>query len=246
MAALRTALAAVLLFVLSEGTVAQSSPPADVTQSPYGKDDGTVPATLSFSTAGGIEEAISFPDTQGDISVVLICGLQFVEIDRVPAWNNTCFGRSGNTGAFEQAFREAMPSLTVSGGRVNGTRRRLWIPYSVEFTKRGEDERIRLYSNYGTEISRYGRYYSAPQRILPKRAPNVFRTCRIDSPGEVVWVTANITADGMPEDVRILAEVSDACRKRLEITFVRSSFIPAFHEGRPVPAVFSEPFYVLP
>ena len=204
-----------------------------------------IPATLYFSNAGGIEEAIPFPEMEGDISVVLICGIK--RDDRaIRSWN-TCFAPNDDLSAFEEAFRKGMDSLEVAGGRVNGRQRALWIPYSVEFTQQGDDRHIRLYQHYGNEISLYGWNYSAPQRLLGRRTlvwwpiGCTFRTFQ-----ETIWVAANVTVDGNAEDVRALTEMPEDCRRGLEKHFSRSSFIPAYHEGKPVPAVALEPIFVLP
>jgi hypothetical protein len=244
--ALRTVLTALLLSSLSRGAASQDPAYSDGPDNHEPAKDRVIPATLYFSNEGGIEEAVPFPETEGDVTVVLICGMKSMG-DRDSRSVNSCFAPNDDLSVFEQAFRQGMRSLKVAGGQVDGRRRSLWIPYSVEFSKQGDHRQIRLYQNYGAETSLYGRNYLAPQRIAnqPTLVPLTF-SCFFRLFRETMWVTANITVDGNAEDVRVLTETSDVCRQAVETHVSRSSFIPAFNEGEPVPAVSLEPFFLTP
>jgi hypothetical protein len=194
---------------------------------------------MSFAGAETIAELISFPDMEGDVSVALHCALH---VQSSAIFSSFCLAPDSRTRAFEESLKAAMPRLRVSTARLDGRRKPVWIPYSVEFLKRGDDEQVRLYQNYGTEAARYGSDYTGPQRVLSYSDP-VSRACETSQPGQVVWVRATVTADGQPEGIRVVTATTDACRDQIEALFADSSYIPAHVQGKPVSAELLEPFF---
>ena len=201
-----------------------------------------VPGELSFAGAETIADLVRFPDTEVDVTVALHCALHVQNSD---TFSNFCFAPDSSTSAFEEAFRAVLPRLRVSAARLDGKRKPVWIPYSVEFLKRGDDERVQIYENYGVEVARYGRQYTGPQRVLSssERVSRVSRACRTSQPEKLVWVRANVTADGEPEGIRVVTDTSEACRRGIEALFAQSSYIPAHYQGKPVSAELLEPFF---
>ena len=236
---LQTLCGAFALSAVCQCVVAQEVALADDLGSREATAARFVPAELSFAGAQTIADVIRFPDTQGDVTVALHCALR---VQSRNILSNFCFTPDRSTSAFEEAFKALIPRLRVSSARLDGRRETVRIPYSVEFIKRGDDERVRVYENHGAEVARYGRQYTAPQRVLSS-VERVSRACVTSEPDNLVWVRANVTADGKPEGVRVVTDTSEACRETIEALFAQSSYIPAHYQGKPVAAEVLEPFF---
>ena len=230
------------LSAVSQYLVAREAAPSGSPGSQEMADARFVPAELSFAGAETIADLIRFPDTEGDVTVALYCTLQVQSSD---TFSNFCFAPDGATAAFEAALREVLPRLRVSAARVDGRRKPVSVPYSVEFLKRGDDERVQMYENYGVEVAQYDRQYAGPQRMLTssEHASRVSRACQSSQPEKLVWVRANVTADGEPQGVRVVTDTSEACREGIEALFAESAYIPAHYRGKPVSAELLEPFF---
>jgi hypothetical protein len=202
------------------------------------------PVNLKDSSMS-IQGLIKFPTkilkSKEDINVAIRCD---AFIERTGKFSsNFCYEEGEKFYPFVTAINRAASSAVVKAGRVNGSARKVYFQYYVVFMKKGEKTSVDVIANSGLDVEKYGFDYTSPQRYREGRG-NFGTTCGIS---EKVTVNAVISEEGAVKSINVvneegktISEEESRCALYLKKTFLQQKYIPAFVNGKPVTAYYSE------
>lgn len=126
---------------------------------------------------------------------------------------------------------------------LEGERVRAWLNFSVVVFRADGATQIRALPNHGVNVAALGTAdYSAPQRISFPRWTCVGGGARRGS--NFAIGTARISAEGEVTRVRLAeSELNARCVQTIERVIRSSRYLPAFVDGEPREAIYTEIFY---
>jgi hypothetical protein len=112
-----------------------------------------------------------------------------------------------------------------------------------------EEAMVLAVPNNGVERKKYGLLYSSPQRVILKRQSYPLWLYTREIPGGrpdlLVWSQFQVDERGDVRGFRLDKVISGGPRmmKHLERYASKEIFLPGYHEGRSVPALYAEPIF---
>ena len=184
---------------------------------------------------------LSFPNVDGDWNALVKCTAQVGESGSVRS--PSCFDRDEtNSPFFPVVMRSARGSrmipATVDGVNVFVE----MVQFSVLFQQRGEQQAIVVYPNHGNNRQFYGDNYIAAQRYGVTQSAGC--NPRTDRYGEInVRMVFSLDANGeVGEEIEAMDRARPDCLTSFENFIKKSTYIPAYFEGKPVDSVVVEWF----
>ena len=180
---------------------------------------------------------LSFPNVDGDWNALVKCTAQVGESGSVRS--PICFDRDEtNSPFFPVVMRSARGSrmipATVDGVNVFVE----MVQFSVLFQQRGEQQAIVVYPNHGNNRQFYGDNYIAAQRIWRDSEYGCFHRTDIN-----VRMVFSLDANGeVGEEIEAMDRAFGNCLTAFERFIKKSTYIPAYFEGKPVDSVVVEWF----
>ena len=185
---------------------------------------------------------LSFPNVDGDWNALVKCTAQVGESGSVRS--PICFDRDEtNSPFFPVVMRSARGSrmipATVDGVNVFVE----MVQFSVLFQQRGEQQAIVVYPNHGNNRQFYGDNYIAAQRY------GVTQSIRCSMLDDRYWAVSyrrmvfSLDANGeVGEEIEAMDRAMGDCLTAFENFIKKSTYIPAYFEGKPVDSVVVEWF----
>ena len=203
----------------------------------------TLPPSLARFDDGehSLQKLIEFPDVDDDVSTVVYCELTVHRSGRIR--RNFCFPFENVDWSFRNAVSTAARSAKALPAIVDGITRSVHLYYRVFFFQKDGAAEVRVYSNWGDDVDKYGISYEAPQRYSDYRTPEACRY-RLRPPG--VLSTVLIGTDGtLTSDVVFEPELGRSirqkrCANRIRDLLEKGKYIPGHNGGAPVEATFVE------
>jgi hypothetical protein len=98
--------------------------------------------------------------------------------------------------------------------------------------------------NNGVETARYGLLYTAPQRYGRLDVRRRVGVSLLTEGKSVVWMELQIDERGVVKDLTLTGEpeVSERFRRGIREALADATFLPGYHEGKPVPMRYVEPY----
>jgi hypothetical protein len=136
---------------------------------------------------------------------------------------------------FRDAIIRRIVGTDIEPASIDGTSVPVWFQYTVQFQKIAGVETIELFPHHFYKVEGSGDGYISAQRYS---APE---TLWCNSRFEY-WFAMRVPAEGgKPADVRPLnAETDNACLRRMRAIVEEGQYIPAFLDGAPISAPYSE------
>ena len=197
----------------------------------------------------GVEEGrnfvglLEFPDTSGDVSVMMLCASQVEPSGKMT--ETGCMVRNNLEAAFGIAIQKAVKKARMTPASIEGKRYKIYLQFRVEFIKEGDDKRIFVYSNPGDaeNIDAYGKDFIAGQRVIGKERWMKVCPARADFG---ITARAHLGADGVASSVSLSHGYgivpTGSCQQAIIQTIESSLYTPAMAGGEAVPSAFVEPF----
>jgi len=193
-----------------------------------------------FSIGGGSPaKKIVFPEIEQDGAWLLRCESW---VDRAGLLQKVlCYDSTKDvelTRRLARAVERISRRVVLSPATVNGEDKWVLMSFSVYFQKRAEEYQIEVYPNHLLDYEKYGRTYSAPQRISEEEG--VYPP-RIHCKSLVMIVTADIDEAGNAANAEV-AQVGGMtrrlpnCEKEIEAFIESALYIPAMYNGEYVVA----------
>lgn len=189
-----------------------------------------------------LQHVVRFPSAGRDGIVDVRCEGILSETGRIRG-ASYCQAVGEGLYAYELAASDIAFNLRLQPARVDGVARRVWFQYRLEFEKRGDDRRVRVYPNHGQQIETFGDNYIGPQRILnTAKEQALFRIC---GPRMKFIAHASVSETGRAVGVSVAnqGEGNAACRRGAQDLVQSSDFLPAMVNDAVVRALYSEPFF---
>ena len=187
---------------------------------------------------------IKFPETRGNITVVLNC---FSQVQSNGKMKETgCYMKDNFDSPFVIAVADAAKKARMNPAIVNGKPQRIFLQFRVAFKAEDDDRIIRYYLNSGYEenMNAYGTDYVAGQRVIGKKEP--WQDVCPEKAKFSLWAKAYLGEDGQVSNVSLvhgngIMPVA-RCQEAITQTILASAFTPAMSDGIPVPSTFVEIF----
>jgi hypothetical protein len=217
-----------IAFLASNAVVADETTPSP----------SMIPASLSDSPRS-LQNRIQFPKLNQDIAVTITCAARLDGLGEFV--NNYCW-RTGETDyGFINVIKRAARDAKISPAKIDGVSESVWFQYSVDFRKVGDNELISVYPNWGFNRDFYGTEYIAPQ--LYYAVPDSMN-CNIN---QSFTVSMYVDEDSSIHDPEVInGEPTKECRRQFLIWSENARFIPAHHDGQPVPARYVDLWFAGP
>jgi len=200
------------------------------------------PATFDHAEKS-LLELIEFPELRGDATARIRCASQVQGSGKMK--ETGCYLNSDSDVVFSAAVVKAAKKARLKPAQIDGKTTAVYVQFQVEFTKKGDDESVRIINNPGLEenTTAYGEEHIAAQRSLTRESWQKVCPRRTHF---MVWAKAHIAYDGQQSSFSVLpgtgAPITEKCRRGIVETLQESRFIPALADGIPVPSSFIEPF----
>jgi hypothetical protein len=164
--------------------------------------------------------------------------------DSGAARHAVCYSMTGKMGpdTLHSAVVYAVGASRFLPARHNGQPVQVYAVLMVIVDTRLEEPLILAVPNNGVETAKYGLLYSAPQRYgdVQTRRPRL----QLGTPRRsVVWMNLQIDAAGVVQECTLTGESSppqgwvDSIRAATK----HFTFVPGYHDGKPVPMLYVEP-----
>lgn len=219
---------------------------SDVSNKDNIKSDTAMDSTIEYTpasfgnTENSLQKILGFPSSDEDMDVVINCDAYLSKNGVIVG--NFCFIGDNAYIRYVNIINRAARKARLIPATINKQRRPIWFQYTVEFIKQGELKIIHVYPNHGKNKELYGHNYTSPQRYIDYK----WRGCtpRIGHKKNM-WVAMIVNKEGKAENIEFLNDgiVSKSCSKSIIKDLKKSSFIPAFHKGKIVEAVYVEPYF---
>lgn len=193
-----------------------------------------------FEGEKSFKNEIRFPNIKEDISVTILCNAEVTNTGRFKS-NHCYFNRMDEKSRFKKAIVKTTKRSRkyFTPAIVNGIEKNVYLQYSVNFVKNGEDKQINVYPNHGFEVKEYGSEYTSAQRY-EKGTHWTFSRC---SKNTTVWIKSEINTEGIPQNAEVLRGTgSDLCKEIVSESFLKGQFIPGTANGKPVRSMYIELF----
>lgn len=198
------------------------------------------PATVPARFADGLEAAaaqIRFPNYKKDVSIFSYC-FAALRVSGKVEWSHCLDYANFDDSRFRSAVARFLETARFSPAIVDGKRVPVVIYSRVFFGRQGEQFAVGLDPNWGQDIDKYGLAYEGPQRPLGEPAfsgcsMGNMTTVLVSSSGHATGEVTFIDTSGFPR-------LSRACERWITQTLEDGRFIPAWHNGKPVDAVYTE------
>ena len=196
------------------------------------------PATFSNTGKYALQNRIKFPKADDNVSIVVFCDADVSKTGRLK--ETYCFSENKKeTYAFEKAVLRAADGAKIKRAKVNEKGKPIWFQFSVEFSKKEEQKNISLYANHGRNTNRYGKNYISAQRYY-ESPRSFFIGCHRNTH---IFIKAIIDENGMPSHVEAMGKGIEPCKNNIEKGFLKSRYIPAFSNEKPVASIYLESFF---
>jgi hypothetical protein len=215
--------------------VATSTAVAQETDTAAGQ--GPVPARF----VGGLDaasEKIRFPDHKRDVTVYINCAARVSAAGEVERFYCLDYYGGADT-KFRQAAEEFIGKVEVSPARVDGEPRAVEMYFRIFFGRQGELYAAGVFPNWGDDVERHGLEYEAPQRYNedppPPKCGTIAGMSRVEvnAEGRAVGEVDLMMSYGKPEHY-------GTCENWMTGLVRDGRYIPAYHEGKPVAAIYVE------
>ncbi|MCB1844054.1 MAG: hypothetical protein KDI09_13915, partial [Halioglobus sp.] len=158
-----------------------------------------LPATFNHPDKN-LLSLIVFPELRSDTSATLRCVSQVSSSGKMK--ENGCYVNTAGDEVYIKAIVAAAKRARMTPARVDGKAISVYVQYQLEFTKKGEEQTIRIMNNPGLEenVEAYGDEHIAAQRGLTTE--KWLKIC----PQQVhynVWAKAHVAADGKQSSISI-------------------------------------------
>ncbi|MDZ7643420.1 MAG: hypothetical protein U5K76_03825 [Woeseiaceae bacterium] len=204
--------------------------------------DERVPATFDHAE-DNLATKIEFPEFKGDAAARLRCAARVAGSGKFG--DGGCYAHTAGDEVYIEAINKATKKARMNPATIDGRALDVYVQYQVEFTKKGDEQTIRIYNNPGLEemIDAYGDDHIAPQRGLTREA---WQQVCPQRTRWLVWAKAHVAPDGTASSFSIVpgegAAITENCREAILATLNESVYLPAMDDGETVPSSFIEPF----
>lgn len=189
-----------------------------------------------FRDKDKIHEKIAFPRKGGDVSLIIPCKLYLPLSGRISSVSCHVKDRSGVDWLFERAIYDVLSTARMERAMVNGKAKSVWVYFMVAFFREGSEKSIEVHLNHGAEYDQFGIDYIGPQRLQPLNRILHLKKCKQNTN---VWVKTVVETDGTASSAKIFTgTATERCKAALQDQYLRSSYIPAHHKGKPVKAMY--------
>lgn len=204
-------------------------------------DTAAEPSMVPARFVGGLDAAsakIRFPNHKRDVTVYINCAATVSEIGEVERFYCLDYYGVADT-KFRQAAEEFIGKAELSPALVNGEPRVVEMYFRIFFGRQGELYAAGVFPNWGDDVERYGLEYEAPQRYNedppPPKCGSVGGMSRVEVSveGRAVGEVDLMMSYGKPEHF-------GTCENWMTGIVRDGQYIPAHHEGKPVPATYVE------
>ncbi len=207
------------------------------------------PAHFDTESKHSIDKQIVFPETDGDVSVLLRCDALIKKNGRKRYLH--CAYPEDIDRRYMLAVERAAKKARFAPATVNGKKRRARLQFIVKFEKEGASQRVRFYPNWGVNFKIYGSNYSGAQVYDKRRFP---RSCATSSRFSVrgkpippfAYTAVLVDADGTVHDYTMFEQeehMTRDCLKGHQNYSLREKYVPAFHDGIAVDSVHLKPLW---
>ena len=217
--------------------------------SALGQDDA--PPQLSHAVfADGersLENVLEFPDSDGDIEVVVSCSAHATAKGRLK--NVRCSSANDPGLKFSNSVTRRSRSARLRPAMVDGEAREVDFQFSVRFRKQRGEETIEPRLNNGNNTERLGDDYIGAQRYSRHAWPSVCNDLAFLQQGgqKVIVEVAIIDRDGGARDADVISEiwrVPGPCQTALKEQIATGRWIPASLDGHFVEAIWVSPITI--
>ncbi|MFQ6005547.1 MAG: energy transducer TonB [Woeseia sp.] len=192
--------------------------------------DDLTPARLGDGEQS-LQQLIQFPSWRGDAAISILCGARLAADGEF--LDTYCWGFDNRKFYYIREIQKVADDARALPATLNGENKAVWLQYSVEFKKVGDDKSIKVYPNWGFNREAYGTDYISPQLY---NAPKRSMRCRKDMS---FTVSMQIDEAGAIHDPEIVSgKASDKCREKLSEFIQHAKYIPASVDGKPVPVKY--------
>lgn len=106
------------------------------------------------------ENKVRFPEIEGDISFRILCDADVARDGKI--LELICHtGDNFQARRFQAAVYKGVRPIRLVPASVNNEKKRVWMQFSVEFQRVGDQAEIAVFPNHGHDSQRYGRMYQA-------------------------------------------------------------------------------------
>lgn len=189
-------------------------------------DDKLVPAKLGTGEQS-LQQLIQFPSWRGDATISILCGARLAADGEFV--DTYCWGFDNRKFYYIREIQKAADDARATPATLNGKNKAVWLQYSVDFRKVGDDRSVKVYPNWGFNRETHGTDYISPQLYdAPKRSMR----CRKDMS---FTVSMHIDEAGAIHDPEIVSgKANDRCREKFSEFVKQAKYIPASLDGKPV------------
>lgn len=201
-------------------------------------DDPMVTAAQFIQDGQLIGREIKFPDSgDKDLSIAIFCEAKIRQRNGMELYG--CLGEGASWSSFSSAVIRAADKANVVSATLNGRQKNVLVHFSVLFTRRGSQEQIDVFPNWGHNVSEFGPNYNAPQRFSDGRTPY---SCKSKFFGLVATNTVRSSGKAKSDVIflDLRSEPSDQCKVDLEKAIVASTYIPGSLKEKPIDATYAE------
>ncbi len=207
------------------------------------------PAHFDTESMHSIDKQIVFPETDGDVSVLLRCDALIKKNGRKR--HLRCAYPEDIDRRYVLAVERAAKKARIAPATVNGKKKTARLQFIVKFEQEGASQRVRFYPNWGVNFKIYGSNYSGAQIYdqgnFPRQPCSTsWGNVKLKVIPPFAYTAVLVDADGTVHDYTMFEQeehLTSDCFKGHQNYSLRAKYVPAFHDGIAVDSVHLKPLW---